>query len=244
MKRNEDINKQVYISLIAEQAESYKDMRFYLEQYILIRKKDITIDERNLLSVAYKNIFEEIRITIRTVVDIEINESNSQNNLEKYLDYIREYREKLEKELVEYCESVVDFIKKNLLPVSTNTESKIFYLKLMGDYYRYIAENLEDRKKKYYAEKSLQHYSEAKDIMNELLSTNHVRLSLILNMSVLYYEVLNNQVTGLQIARSELDLIKQEIDKLDKKDENNVDTFHLIEMIQENLNIWSLEAEY
>lgn len=244
MKRNEDINKQVYISLIAEQAESYKDMRFYLEQYILIRKKDITIDERNLLSVAYKNIFEEIRITIRTVVDIEINESNSQNNLEKYLDYIREYREKLEKELVEYCESVVDFIKKNLLPVSTNTESKIFYLKLMGDYYRYIAENLEDRKKKFYAEKSLHHYSEAKDIMNELLSTNHVRLSLILNMSVLYYEVLNNQVTGLQIARSELDLIKQEIDKLDKKDENNVDTFHLIEMIQENLNIWSLEAEY
>ena len=49
----------------------------------------------------------------------------------------KEYREKIEKELREICGDVLSLLDKYLIPKASNAESKVFYLKMKGDYYRY-----------------------------------------------------------------------------------------------------------
>lgn len=52
----------------------------------------------------------------------------------------KEYREKVERELRDICHDVLDLLDKYLIPKAGNPESKVFYLKMKGDYYRYLAE--------------------------------------------------------------------------------------------------------
>lgn len=52
----------------------------------------------------------------------------------------KSYREKIEQELKDICQQVLDLLDKYLIAKATNPESKVFYLKMKGDYYRYLAE--------------------------------------------------------------------------------------------------------
>ena len=48
----------------------------------------------------------------------------------------KEYREKVEKELRDICNDVLALLDKYLIAKASNAESKVFYLKMKGDYYR------------------------------------------------------------------------------------------------------------
>merc|ERR1712061_653133 len=52
----------------------------------------------------------------------------------------KEYREKVEKELRDICQDVLGLLDKFLIAKASNAESKVFYLKMKGDYFRYLAE--------------------------------------------------------------------------------------------------------
>lgn len=58
----------------------------------------------------------------------------------RQLDTIKHYKSKIEKELEEYCNDVITLIDNNLLKNSLNVESKVFYWKMKGDYFRYLSE--------------------------------------------------------------------------------------------------------
>merc|ERR1711923_428260 len=52
----------------------------------------------------------------------------------------KEYREKVENELREICNDVLGLLDNFLIPKASNAESKVFYLKMKGDYFRYLSE--------------------------------------------------------------------------------------------------------
>ena len=62
----------------------------------------------------------------------------SQGN--KYLPTISDYKVKIEEELSSYCNDVLNLIDKHLVPGTENPEHIVFYLKMKGDYYRYLSE--------------------------------------------------------------------------------------------------------
>lgn len=115
---------------------------------------ELTNEERNLLSVAYKNVVGARRSSWRVISSIEQKTEGS----EKKQQMAKEYREKVEGELREICYDVLvrklllisknyipwnnfqDLLDKYLIPKAANPESKVFYLKMKGDYYRYLAE--------------------------------------------------------------------------------------------------------
>ena len=234
----EEINKYVYLALLAERGKSYQDMRFYLEKYILKKQEDISIDERNLLLVAYKNILSEKRQCLRTITSIENKEKKEEA---PFLDYINEYKESLLTDLKSTCEYICLFIETYLLPFSVDDGAKTFYLKSIGDYYRYIAENIDSEKKNVYAEKSLSYYNKARESSSNILILDPVRLGLALNMSVFYYEILNNHETACHIAKETLDLVKYDLENLEENHEDNIDIFNIVNMLQENLNMWNFD---
>ena len=88
---------------VAEQAERFEDMVKYLNEAIDTKSgEDFTIDERNLLSVGFKNLIGSQRGAIRTIGAIEQNPK-----YQKFGDALSGYKKEIEKELYEKCMSIV-----------------------------------------------------------------------------------------------------------------------------------------
>ena len=147
-----------------------------------VTEKDpvLTNEQRNLLSVAYKNVVGTRRSSWRVISSIEQKASEEKQQL------VKDYREKIEKELETVCCEVLvswqhnclhgqfggisllewqhtwcffnqcslwnykpscfclfplqDLLDNFLILKAEAVESKVFYLKMKGDYYRYLAE--------------------------------------------------------------------------------------------------------
>ena len=96
--------------------------------------QELSVEERNLLSVAYKNVIGSRRASWRVISSIE------QKGEQERLPLIREYKAKIEDELLEICNDILSIIETELIPNSTSEEGKVFYFKIKGDYHRYLAE--------------------------------------------------------------------------------------------------------
>uniref|UniRef100_A0A914D8A3 14-3-3 domain-containing protein n=1 Tax=Acrobeloides nanus TaxID=290746 RepID=A0A914D8A3_9BILA len=182
---------------LAEQAERYDDMAQSMKKVTELGS-ELSNEERNLLSVAYKNVVGARRSSWRVISSIEQKTEGS----EKKQQMAKEYREKVERELRDICHDVLDLLDKFLIPKAGNPESKVFYLKMKGDYYRYLAEVATGDDRNAVVEKSQQSYQEAFDIAKDKMQPTHpIRLGLALNFSVFYYEILNAPDKACQLAK-------------------------------------------
>lgn len=89
---------------------------------------ELTVEERNLLSVAYKNVIGARRASWRIISSIEQKEENKGN--ESHVKRIKEYRTKVEKELSDICQDILNVLDQHLIVSSTTGESKVFYYKM------------------------------------------------------------------------------------------------------------------
>ena len=89
---------------------------------------ELTVDERNLLSVAYKNVVGTRRASWRIISSIEQKEETKGSD--KHVGTIKEYRAKIEAELEKVCLDVLDVLDKFLIPKAESGESKVFYHKM------------------------------------------------------------------------------------------------------------------
>ena len=96
--------------------------------------QELTVEERNLLSVAYKNVIGSRRASWRVISSIE------QKGEADKLSLIQTYKRKIETELEDICSDILEIIKNELIPNSDSEEGKVFYYKMKGDYHRYLAE--------------------------------------------------------------------------------------------------------
>merc|ERR1712088_1117293 len=174
---------------LAEQAERYDDMAASMKS-VTESGTELTNEERNLLSVAYKNVVGARRSSWRVISSIEQKTEGS----EKKQQLAKEYREKVENELRDICNDVLGLLDKFLIAKASNAESKVFYLKMKGDYYRYLAEVANGD-----AQKA---YQDAFDIAKSSMQPTHpIRLGLALNFSVFYYEIMSSPDKACQLAK-------------------------------------------
>jgi 14-3-3 protein epsilon len=83
-------------------------------------------------------------------------------------------------------------IKNDAMKTQQEAEGKAFFLKMVGDYYRYMAESAQNEKLAHARDGALQHYKEADTAGKELPACNPIKLGLALNFSVFYYEVMQD----------------------------------------------------
>jgi len=236
---SEKYDKQVYLAMLAEQCNRYEDMSNFLDEMVSSRKEPLTSDERNLLSIAYKNTISLRRTALRTLLAYEMKEKKKPES--SYLTFILEYKKKLEDELIDLCSNIINNIDQHLVPKSNDDEAKVFYHKMKADYYRYIAENIEGDSKKSFSDKSLKSYEEASEIAKSLPFTNPIKLGLALNFSVFHFEVLNNQDLACKIAKDTLDQANKDLAGVDMDDDENRDAQSILSLLSENLSMWTNE---
>ena len=234
--------KNVYMAMLAEQCNRFEEMVEFLEEMLKNRDKDLNSDERNLLSIAYKNSVTAKRTALRTVMAYELKEKKKEAST--FLTFIQEYRKRIEDELTDTCNNVLNSIDSHLLKKAGDVEAKVFYYKMKGDYNRYIAEYAQGELKTKVAEGANQAYQSASLQAKELSPIHPISLGLALNYSVFYYEVLNNHEKACEIAKTTLESADKELPKIDDEDNDECrDALSIINLLRENLEMWKIEAE-
>ena len=84
---------------------------------------DLTVEERNLLSVAYKNVIGARRAAWRIVSSLE-------QKADKNQEVVQQYRIRIEKELNDICQEILQVLDGHLIPNSASDESKVFFHKM------------------------------------------------------------------------------------------------------------------
>jgi len=225
----------LFQSKLSEQAERYDEMVAAVKR-IAELKVELTVEERNLLSVAYKNVVGARRASWRIISSIEQKESNKGNSI--HVERITEYRKKIEKELSDICIDILNVLDSLLIPSSTTNESKVFYYKMKGDYYRYVAEFETGDKRKEAGNKSLEAYQAASAIAtSELAPTHPIRLGLALNFSVFYYEILSSPEKACQLAKQAFDDAIAVLDRL--SEDSYKDSTVIMQLLRDNLTLWT-----
>ncbi|ONM07301.1 14-3-3-like protein GF14-D [Zea mays] len=162
--------------------------------------EELSVEERNLLSVAYKNVIGARRASWRIISSIEQKEEGRGN--EAHAASIRAYRSKIETELARICDGILALLDSHLVPSAGGAESKVFYIKMKGDYHRYLAEFKSGAERKDAAESTMNAYKAAQDIaLADLAPTHPIRLGLALNFSVFYYKILNSPDRACNLAK-------------------------------------------
>lgn len=223
---------------LAEQAERYDDMANAMKKVTeLGGGEGLSNEERNLLSVAYKNVVGARRSSWRVISSIE----QKQDTTERKKAMAKEYREKVESELREICKDVLSLLEEHLIPKAGQAESKVFYLKMKGDYYRYLAEvagsGKSDSQPKE-IEKSQEAYQCAYDCaFTDMAPTHPIRLGLALNFSVYYYEIQNSPEKACELAKKAFDEAIAELDKL--QEDSYKDSTLIMQLLRDNLTLWT-----
>ena len=228
------VEKNIFLARVAEQAERFEDMVNFLEQVLDVKGADVSSDERNLLSVAFKNLISSKRAACRTIAAIEQNPKYA-----KFADALARYKNEIEEKLTQDCQKVVDVINQKVLSKSCDGESKAFFVKMVGDYYRYISENAKGSQLEQVKQNALKAYNQANEI--SLPPCNPIKLGLALNFSVFHYEVMKNHKAACELADRAL---QEALDKIDELEEDDFrDAKSIIELLKENLTLWKEEEE-
>lgn len=264
-----DRNQLVAKARLAEQAERYDDMADCMKK-VTEEGSALNAEERNLLSVAYKNVVGTRRSSWRVISSIE---GKVGKDDAKY-PIIQEYRDKIEKELKDLCHDVLTLITNFLLKAAdkeivgaeaddsttiTAVESKVFYLKMQGDYYRYLAEVSHGNEQKEVIDNSSKAYRQACTTAEEgvavkdgvvsqasdgngkgsMKPTNPIRLGLALNFSVFHYEIKAERAEACALAKKAFDEAIAELDSLGE--DSYKDSTLIMQLLRDNLTLWTSE---
>jgi 14-3-3 protein epsilon len=230
----------VYYAKLAEQAERYDEMADYMEKVGNDNTQELSVEERNLLSVAYKNAVGSRRAAWRIITSVEQKEKTKGNT--ENAGWAKEYCGKVEGELQKICDTILTLLDKGLIPKAGNGESKVFYQKMKADYYRYIAEFSEGANKEKAANDAKLAYEEAQKVAEKDLAVTHpIRLGLALNFSVFQYEVLQNPDEACKMARTAFEDAIAELDNV--AEDSYKDSTLIMQLLRDNLTLWTSDQE-
>eukprot|EP00088_Acartia_fossae_P041751 TRINITY_DN43684_c0_g1_i1.p1 TRINITY_DN43684_c0_g1~~TRINITY_DN43684_c0_g1_i1.p1 ORF type:complete len:272 (-),score=55.63 TRINITY_DN43684_c0_g1_i1:338-1153(-) len=239
MANDQGRGDQVYMAKLSEQAERYDEMVQWMKKVAKLGV-ELSVEERNLLSVAYKNVIGARRASWRIVSSIEQKEDNKGNSAQ--VERIKGYRSKIETELSDVCSDILKVLDEHLIPAAEQGESKVFYFKMKGDYHRYLAEFASGDGRTEAANHAHDAYKQATEIaQKELAPTHPIRLGLALNFSVFYYEILNSPDRACHLAKQAFDDAIAELDTL--SEESYKDSTLIMQLLRDNLTLWTSDLQ-
>lgn len=229
----------VWFSKLAEQAERYEEMVDSIKR-IATSGQELTVEERQILSVAYKNAIDARRASLR-IVNSVLRKEKAKGGREHQMQLVKGYRVEIEAELCKICDDILNVLDKILIPKTASNESKAFYYKMRGLHHRYLAEYGPVDQRKAFADQALETYKFASDFaLTELPPTHPIRLGVALNFSTFYYDVLKDIPRACHLSKQAFDDAIAELDTLSEESYN--DSTLIMQLLRDNLQLWSSES--
>jgi len=228
-------NRNVYYAKLAEQAERYDEMADYMVA-VAEDGEELSVEERNLLSVGFKNAAGGRRAAWRIVTSVAQKEQSKGND--QNMNFAKEKLSVVESELRSVCDRAISTLDRYCIPRACSGESKVFFHKMKGDYYRYLAELGGDSGG--HASRAAGAYDDAIKIAEKDLAVTHpIRLGLALNFSVFKYEVLQEPESACKLAREAFEEAIAELDNV--AEDSYKDSTLIMQLLRDNLTLWTSE---
>ena len=226
----------IYVAQILDQTDLPNEMVNLMKRVIELNP-DLSADERNLLSVAYKNAISPRRKGIRAI-DEFLSDGTIMDN-ENRAEILREIKAKMFSELSELCNDVEELIDNQLLPASNSAEARVFYHKMKADYLRYVCEFMEDGDEKTETtEKTKYFYEEAINIAkNDIPPYKPSYLGLLLNYSVFLYEIMDHKEEALELSKKTYAESNQLLD--DNSENSYQEASMILQLLHDNILLWT-----
>lgn len=236
-----------YKSRVAERLNRPYDIIDFMDQ-LIIKKRVLNVNERNLLFTTYKKIIDSLRCIIQLLgnyLQDEINackeDDNSSDN-ESFQDQLQIYIKKYIEELITTSEHVINTIDNILLKEANESESCIFYYKTRADYFRYIAEFTSNTEKEDAIKKSELSYQTALHLAQSnkhLKKSDPLYLGVALNFTVCEYEFMNKKTEMIDFSEK---VFQEAVKTLDQLDENKYnESAKLMQLLRDNITQWTNE---
>ena len=174
----------------AEQAERHDGMEECMQK-MGEQPSVLSVEERNLLSIADKSAFGSRSAAWRFITSVEYKEKIKGNK--RQAAHTREHAVTVEAELQKICDGILALMDKNLVASESSGESNVFYHTVKGDCNRYLAKFATGDAKSKVAEDARETYAEATKIVEkDLVVTSPIHLDTVLYFSVFQCEVLHD----------------------------------------------------
>ena len=230
----------LYLIKLFQRTERYPEMVKAINKYVEQNPK-LSKEEQKMLCDGYKNIISDKRNSLRLLNNLSKKEEEEGKpiNHKKQINIIKE---KIQNELISIFKEIHSMLDQFLIPNSQDIETKIFYMKIKADYYRYHCEFAEGDQFDESKNNAQKIYKEAYDMAIKNLNIyNSIRLGLSLNYSVFEYEIMDNKNEAYDIAQKAYDEAMKVVDDVEK--DRTSDNLLLIQLLKENLNLWNNEME-
>jgi 14-3-3 protein epsilon len=199
VKGKEDI---IFLISLCDKAGRFDDMFDYFAEY-MDKGNEVSERERQLYSICIKESIGTRRNAWRSLKYL-----NSHKSVEPkgQADYPLSLERSLVAAIKTRIEIAIAQLTKNILPTCLAAQQRVFFLKLRGDLERYNAEVTSGDEHEHWSYLAHSTYREAGDVaMCRLKPSDPVRLSLMLNLSVFYYEILNSPERACIVSKAACD---------------------------------------
>lgn len=247
---------------VAENAERFDDMVKFIKEVVVGTKTPLEANERNYLSVAYKNSVGTRRAALRCLSAMRMKYEQKGPSAKKNLEQVKAYYEEVLTELRDICLEILKLIDEEVMaPRVINElkddrptrEFKVFFLKMKGDYYRYLSEFAEGEQREHAIDEAAKNYVEATKMASEgpesvVLPPPHpIRLGLSLNYSVFLYEIQEQPEQAKAHAKQAFDLALDKLDTIGTagtgadQDSSYKDSTLILQLLRDNSTLWSAQ---
>lgn len=205
----------------------------------------LSAEERDLLSSAFKTVVQNLRSSLSIARAIECRERQLAHDTRSRL--ARDFVEKLSREMRETCVEAISCVEARVeaSAAETSIEARVFWLKCLGDYWRYLCEvplgsNADDARNA--AANAEDAYRAGIELARDVPMTNPLRLGLYLNQTVLLYEIMGNKRGALEVTDACLRRARAEMARVENSDERE-DTEAIVALLHNNAALWRREIE-
>ncbi|KAL3105679.1 hypothetical protein niasHT_021562 [Heterodera trifolii] len=200
---------------------------------IIFYDVQLTEEERTLLFVAYRSAINPRRSAWRVIEGF----FKTTTTLEEKKD-LSDMQKTVQKEAEEKGHEILTLLDNQLIPKSADPEAKVFYMRMKGDFHRYLAEikptEADDLRN------ALKAYQQAYSIAREKLRPSHpIRLGVALNFSVFYEELMKSTEGARRIAQKAYDDAKAVILTDASNDKTRMEAHAILKKLKVNLAEWN-----
>jgi 14-3-3 protein epsilon len=193
---------------------------------------------RILFQAIYKLVIDSLRGTLNIVQPFY--DTELQNNRVDHMSFLHRQKEDLCRKLIVVARDGINAISQLLLPNATDPQMVVFFHKMKGDLYRYIAEFSDESESIAAGNAGEESYSAAFDVAESHLPlSDPVRLTLILNAAVFRYEIRKDADSASEML--ERTLADIEGDSMDLKEDEAREVCETLDIMRGNLRLWAEE---
>jgi 14-3-3 protein epsilon len=217
---------------IAFKAKRYQEgIRFFTDA--VKSNPRITPEQRESLAHCFHDAVKEprdaLRLLTKSIQDLE------RRGLPQVVEHLRIPQRSFEDTIASICNTLLEMVDVALLPVTTDPIAILFYTKLKGDYYRYLAE-LKPGDEGNSGRAKACYESALRSVSDEIRISDPVYLGLVLNYCVFQYEFMDMKDEAIERADTTFGDAVKALEELDEK-EYGMATM-LLQLLRDNITIW------